>query len=638
MSDHLCPKCNAPNRSTARFCAVCGASLLAGEAEPVSGPGSGRRSLPRTVNSTLSAGIVLEGRYRIEEELGHGGFGAVYRAWDIRLSKAVAVKENLDISSEAQRQFTREATVLANLSHPNLPRVFDHFVISDQGQYLVMDYVEGEDLLTLLERQGEIPIEPALEWMIQVTDALEYLHSQDSPVVHRDVKPSNIRITPRGKAMLVDFGLVKFSDPRKKTTSGARAITPGYAPPEQYGIGKTDIRTDIYSLGATIYRLVAGIEPPESVQRLAGEHLTPANQVNSDISSQLSKLIDRAMALEPDKRYQNAVELKGALRDSLAAQENQVSAKESIRSDKKRTIVVDRVTESLSKQVAVAPNIIPAIQPSSKGSVLPRRFGLWLGIGAAVLFVVALGALLAVLFIDGNHVPTPTGISRTQKVETQPVSVEITSTIQPPETEQARATSNVAFNLTSTAQSGLEATERALDSYLASITANKKVIFGPKSGRMLHREEDGTVKTISAGVGLRNFVVEVTFLNPFATSKNPWDYGLMFRYANSAQQYRLILYSDTSWAFVNHIGSENGKVLVEGTIPNLDISEGGSNHLQLIAIEDRGWFFVNGKLISELDLSGQYSGGIMIATGLSKGNELTGKLTEYHDFTVWSLP
>lgn len=637
MSEHLCPKCNSPNRTTARFCAVCGAPLLSGMEIPVSGPGSSRRSSPRIVKSSLSAEMVLEGRYRIEEELGHGGFGAVYRAWDIRLSKDVAVKENLDISSEAQRQFAREATVLANLSHPNLPRVIDHFTIPDQGQYLVMDYVEGEDLLTLLERMGEISTEQALEWMIQVTDALEYLHSQEPPVVHRDIKPSNIRITPRGKAMLVDFGLVKFSDPRKKTTSGARAITPGYAPPEQYGIGKTDIRTDIYALGATVYRLVTRVEPPESVQRLAGEHLVPAIQVNPSISSQLSKVIDRSMALEPDKRYHDVAELKGALRDSMVDKESQITTQEPVKSEKLRTFAVDRVPESMVKPAVAASVAPPAILPDKSGRRPSRRVGLWIGIGVASLFLVMCGVVLAIFYIDGDLEPTPTGLNGTLVVNTQPSSVINTET-QPPETAYAKATSEAVAGLTSTAQSSAKTTEQALESYLAEITANKKVIFGPKSGRILHREEDGTVKTLSAGVGLRNFIIEVTFLNPFDTSKNPWDYGMMFRYASNKQQYRLIVFSDRSWAFVNYIGNPDGIVLTEGTIPGLDINEGSSNHIRLIAWEDRGWFYMNGELISELDLSSQYSGGIMIATGLYKGHEITGKLTEYQDFTVWSLP
>ena len=170
---------------------------------------------------SLQPGQVLNNRYRIVKPLGKGGFGAVYRAWDINLNKPCAVKENLTALPEAQRQFQREARVLASLTHPNLPRVIDHFTIEDQGQYLVMDFVEGEDLGSMLLRGKRLEISQSLKWTNQVADALSYLHTRNPPVVHRDVKPPNIRITPEGKAMLVDFGLFKYDEPSKSTTLGS---------------------------------------------------------------------------------------------------------------------------------------------------------------------------------------------------------------------------------------------------------------------------------------------------------------------------------------------------------------------------------------------------------------------------------
>jgi serine/threonine protein kinase len=262
----------------------------------------------------LPPGTLLRERYRIENELGRGGFGAVYRAWDMNLNKACAVKENLETSSDSQRQFAREATVLANLSHPNLPRVTDHFVIPGQGQYLVMDFVEGEDLASLLQKQRIIPVEQALGWILQVADALNYLHTRVPPVVHRDIKPANIRLTPEGKAMLVDFGLVKMYDPHRKTTLGARAVTPGFAPPEQYGQGSTDTRSDIYSLGATLYTLMTGQDPTESVLRIGQDTMPPAQQVNPAIPPALGQVVSRAMALSPSQRYQSATSFSADLR------------------------------------------------------------------------------------------------------------------------------------------------------------------------------------------------------------------------------------------------------------------------------------------------------------------------------------
>ena len=307
MAENICPQCKTPNRVSARFCAECGTPLL-------SGLPTGANAAAENPNA-LKPGSTLQGRYRIERELGRGGFGAVYRAWDSNLNKACALKENLDTSPEAQRQFAREATVLANLSHPNLPRVTDHFSIPGQGQYLVMDFVDGEDLAFLAYKQGRVPVEQALKWATQVADALTYLHTRQPPVLHRDIKPANIRITPDGQALLVDFGLVKLYDPHMKTTMGARAVTPGYAPPEQYGQGKTDVRSDIYALGATLFCVLTQQDPLESVQRVAGGEMPLVHQANPLVPEAISRAIEKAMALEPKHRYQTAAEFKAALMD-----------------------------------------------------------------------------------------------------------------------------------------------------------------------------------------------------------------------------------------------------------------------------------------------------------------------------------
>jgi len=157
----------------------------------------------------LSAGHVLNKHYRIVTLLGQGGFGAVYKAWDLNLSTHCAVKENLDTSPEAQRQFEREARMLYNLRHPNLTKVSDYFVVQGQGQYLVMDFIEGQDLQEMLDRNDALPQDQVFTWIDQVCDALVYLHSRQPPVIHRDIKPANIKITPQGEAVLVDFSIAK---------------------------------------------------------------------------------------------------------------------------------------------------------------------------------------------------------------------------------------------------------------------------------------------------------------------------------------------------------------------------------------------------------------------------------------------
>jgi len=264
----------------------------------------------------LSPGQILHERYRIEALIGQGGFGAVYRAWDLVQNRACACKENLDTREEAVDQFGQEAVVLASLNHPNMPRVTDHFVLPNKGQYLVMDFVQGRNLASLMaEAGGALPEGDVLPWIDQVCDALAYLHSQLRPIIHRDVKPQNVIITPAGRAMLVDFGTSKIADGGALTRPGGRAVTTGFSPPEQYGAaGHTGVRSDIYALGATLYAALTGCAPPDSVDRLQGTAvLAPPRQLKPGISRNVEAAILKAMEPQAAKRFETIRELRDAL-------------------------------------------------------------------------------------------------------------------------------------------------------------------------------------------------------------------------------------------------------------------------------------------------------------------------------------
>jgi serine/threonine protein kinase len=266
---------------------------------------------------TLELGTLLNGRYRIVDILGQGGMGSVYRALDENLGLEVAVKENLFTTDEYSRQFRLEAVILASLRHQHLPRVTDHFVMEDRGQYLVMDYIEGEDLRQRMERLGTIPEEDAILIGAAVCDALSYLHSRRPPVLHRDLKPGNIKITSEGQVFLVDFGLAKLVHGNQTTTTGARAMTPGYSPPEQYGTARTDPRSDVYSLGATLYASLTGVIPEDGLARVMDNvQLTPIRKHNPKISRKLSTAIEKAMEAYPDDRYQFADDFRRGLLNS----------------------------------------------------------------------------------------------------------------------------------------------------------------------------------------------------------------------------------------------------------------------------------------------------------------------------------
>ncbi|HLA99257.1 MAG TPA: serine/threonine-protein kinase, partial [Anaerolineales bacterium] len=258
---------------------------------------------------TLERSTLINNRYRIVEILGQGGMGSVYRAVDENLGVDVALKENLFTTEEYARQFHREAVILASLRHPNLTRVTDHFVIEGQGQYLVMDYIEGEDLRQRMDRVGLINEEDAVIIGAAICDALTYMHTRTPAIVHRDIKPGNAKITPQGQIFLVDFGLAKLIQTDQITTTGARAMTPGYSPPEQYGTARTDHRSDIFSLGATLYSALSGVIPEDALARTMDQTvLTPIRKRNSSVSRRLASVIEKSLEVRPDDRYQTAEE------------------------------------------------------------------------------------------------------------------------------------------------------------------------------------------------------------------------------------------------------------------------------------------------------------------------------------------
>ena len=277
----------------------------------------------------LPLGTVLRSRYKIVELVGQGGMGAVYRAEDLRLEgRQCAIKEvGLDIEAspslqaQAREQFHREASVLARLDHPNLPKVSDYFSEGDRD-YLVMDFVSGRDLKELVDearRQGRFLEEKqVLAWAEQLCDALEYLHSQDPPVLHRDIKPANIKLTPGGIIKLVDFGLVKLlapDDARTITILQGRG-TVQYTPLEQYGgdTGHTDVRSDIYALGATLYHLLTNQPPADAKQRfLKPDSLIPPRSLNPNLSPRVERAILWAMEMHPDDRPASVAELRKEL-------------------------------------------------------------------------------------------------------------------------------------------------------------------------------------------------------------------------------------------------------------------------------------------------------------------------------------
>jgi serine/threonine protein kinase len=271
----------------------------------------------------LASDTVLQGRYRIIRQLGQGGMGAVYEALDERLDTTVALKETLFTDERLRKQFEREARLLARMHHPALPRVSDHFNESD-GQFLVMQYIAGEDLAAmLLERKGPFPQAEVLRWAEQLCDALDYLHTQDPQIIHRDIKPQNLKLTARGQIVLLDFGLAKGAAGQMSVVTTSASIfgyTPNYAPLEQVqGLG-TDPRSDIYALAATLFHLITNVKPPDALSRASAivnglpDPLPLANAVTPQVSAAVAAVLSRGMSQKRDDRFATASAMSEAFR------------------------------------------------------------------------------------------------------------------------------------------------------------------------------------------------------------------------------------------------------------------------------------------------------------------------------------
>jgi serine/threonine-protein kinase len=281
----------------------------------------------------LQPGVLLRERYRIQQAVARGGMGSIYLADDIRLEGRVcAVKEVVgdpiatpEDQQEAHEQFYREASVLARLDHPSLPKVSDFF--SEEGRdYLIMDFVPGQDLSDIIESARDegrfLPEAEVLGWVKQLIDALAYLHSQEPPVLHRDIKPANLKLTPSGTIKLVDFGLVKImeSDEQRTVTIVQGRGTAHYTPLEQYGgdTGHTDVRSDIYSLGATVYHLLSNEPPTEAKERFLKPGSLPGlRDINPLISPRTERTVAWSLNLHPDERPASIKVFRDALVDGI---------------------------------------------------------------------------------------------------------------------------------------------------------------------------------------------------------------------------------------------------------------------------------------------------------------------------------
>lgn len=372
----------------------------------------------------IEAGQRLQHRYLIERQIGQGGMGSVYVATDERFGSTVAIKETLCMDDNYRKAIEREAKLLNSLKHSALPRVTDHFVEAN-GQFLVMEYIPGDDLSVVLDGRSEpFPVKTVLDWADQLLDALEFLHSQESPVIHRDIKPQNLKVSSAGRITLLDFGLAKGNVTGAGTQTNAKSIfgySRNYASLEQIQGTGTDPRSDLYSLAATLYHLLTLTPPEDALTRAMallsqqGDPLVSADVLVPAIPSGISVILQKAMDLDPAQRPASAAEMKEMLNDfesfsgvSVATVSVARSAPNDIHTRKTelmdgRTLgnapllssPVTSRTGSVSEVTVARPVAIHGKISSGEGPAAKRSASMgWLTAAAGILIVAGLGTFL----------------------------------------------------------------------------------------------------------------------------------------------------------------------------------------------------------------------------------------------------
>lgn len=399
----------------------------------------------------LSPNTTLQNRYVIESMLGQGGMGAVYKAIDQRFGNVVALKQTLVDGEQLRKAFQREAVLLNGLRHAALPVVMDYFT-EGNGVFLIMQFIPGKDLADLLEQKGgPFPSEQVLWWADQLLDALDYLHNHQPPVIHRDIKPHNLKLAERDQIILLDFGLAKESaevSSESKSTS-VLGYTPSYAPFEQIQGTGTDARSDIYSLAATLYHLITGVTPADALTRTGAvvnsqpDPLIPANELNPEVTPAVATILMQSMSLNREHRPSTAHEMRNALREASYrpihnARETQVMK------NQPSNIIKD------ASVIATAPSQQKTIQPyarstdSEKATVTPAQTQAamgkskrWIAIG--VILLIAAGAIAAVLWNKSKTATPPVAQEQPAAEAPKPAS--------PPTASNAFPIKSFAFDL-----------------------------------------------------------------------------------------------------------------------------------------------------------------------------------------------
>jgi serine/threonine protein kinase len=623
--------------------------------------------------------------YQVIEKLGLGGMATVYKAYDTRLERDVAIKLVRKDSIPAEqhervlKRFEREAKSLAKFLHPNIVPVYDYGEYQG-APYLVMAYLPGG---TLKDRIGKpVPLEKAIDWVLPVANALSYAHKEG--VVHRDVKPSNILITREGGVMLSDFGIAQIllQETTQLTVTGMGVGTPEYMAPEQWQ-GRSDEASDQYALGVVLYELLTGVKPYTADTPLAvalkvmSEPLQRPSALVSGISENVEKVLYKALARDPQDRYETMVGFRKAL-DRLTQKNNTaVDEVESIPiarlNQHKATLTGDssKVTSSsgyesdtnkeLSKQSAIEDHSEVRIHgrpspqvatPESAGETVdrldltpvegihrnlenretvmgqkkepspkhkPNRALSWGTLGVVSVMVVLCVLLIALI----RREPETEPINYTQSEATEVINSQLTQQAQIDATAKVESTQNAQAQATATAASAFSEFKDFIDV--------SNLVYEENFGKMEHTEEN-YITTYWTDTLLQDFALEVTFQNPYASTFNDFDYGISFA---GDEEYFFYISSFGRWAFVHYDGGFN--FLESGDVV-LNTGQAEKNKFQLAVVEQKGYLFINDRFVTALDLSMiDYEGYISLQTGYVSGHQMEGYATGFENLRIYGI-
>lgn len=617
------------------------------------------------------------GRYEVIREVGRGGMAIVYQARDTTLDRIVAVKLiRSDIFGSAafgqiRERFDREARALAKLNHPNIVKVLDYGEHQD-APYLVMEYLKGA---TLKEVKKPIRVETAVRLLRPVAEALDYIHQQG--ILHRDVKPSNIMLVDGKTPMLTDFGIAKWiedeTDGRSLTGTGVGIGTPEYMAPEQ-GLGKqVDGRADMYSLTIAFYELITGQKPFRGdtalaiLMKQATEPIPDPRAVVPELSESVKRFLDRALAKDPEDRYPTFTDylrdLDGLGLQSIANRARgtltgiQTTPASTSKTDSSVRIGAtdlrklrgeqDEAKEKSESESAAFSDLnklqIP-IRPVAKGrksGKIPKLM---------VFFFIAAVAYLIIMLIDGLMDYSKSGaiakITKTGDIKTEAVA-DISTTPLPTKTKTPKpsATASVDAGKVDLEINSLMADQNRYKNYdevrrTLDILLKEAIKIDVEGSGSIKHYEDDYVEVFSEDSlhDLKDFILEVTFNNPYSSSVHPFDFGLLFRHNGGNDQYRLWVDSDSYWRLSNHNGGTEELIIDDGFVENLKTGSYMKNSILLIVRDRVGLFYVNNRFVAKLDLSDRLNrGSIEIATGFLNGHEKAGYSTGFEEFSVYKL-